>query len=174
MFLEITTDKYIYFFYSINALFLFCFKDVLELYSILQSLHSLFYTFSKRTGYFFATSPEKEALQTNLKGTGSAVHSYDHARCSPSSYPELGKDLLTSPWAESVRSESDKCKNTWVYSVVQPKFIIQAAQWQLSIYVQASTIFTYTGLFSKFGSTSDWDYVVWLESSFSLGFYWTQ
>lgn len=79
-FLEITTGKYIYFFYSNNALFLFCFQDPSELYSILQSLHPLFYPFSERIVYCCATKPEKTALQTNVKDTGSPVHSYDRAK----------------------------------------------------------------------------------------------
>lgn len=154
--------------------FYFAFKMPLEIYSILQSLHLLFHPFSKSVGYCCATSPEKEALQTNLKCTGSSVHSCDHARCNHFSYPELGKDLLINPWADSLCSKSNKCKYTWVCSVVQPESIIQAAQRQLSIYVQASTIFIYRGLFSKLCSTLNWDCIIWLKSSFSLGFYQSQ
>lgn len=67
-------------FIVIMLYFYFGFKILLELYSVLQSLHPLFHPFSKRTVYCCATSPEKAALQTNVKDTGSPVHSYDHAK----------------------------------------------------------------------------------------------
>jgi len=79
--LEFTTDKCISLFCSSRVYFYFVFEKPFELCSILQNLHSLFYPFSKTIGYCCASSPEKEALQTNLKDVGSPAHSYDHARC---------------------------------------------------------------------------------------------